>query len=343
MKEFGSDFHFISDLKVRNKSFQLPENARYYANGRQAIQDLILFKNWDRIWMPEYFCYEIIGAIKETGIEVKYYFDNPGVSEDNIISCLDLKEGDVLFRMNYFGLRTKRDNSLITVPVIEDHSHDLIGEWAINSNADWCIASLRKSLPISQGGILWSPKKNKLPERLSSTKENEILSQKRLGAMKLKTSYLENISVNKDDYLKNFNQTETEFNSLNISGISNDSLSIINKMDLEDWFQKKKRNWMILSNLSHTNIKIIYPESIDLCPFSLLLSFNNLTNRDLARNFLLQKNVYPAVLWPIPSTQRSEIVEYSNTSLSVHCDARYNKKDIYILRNILIEAFDKTL
>lgn len=107
MKEFGSDFHYIKDLKLSNTGCQLSDDSRYYANGRQAIQDLIRFKKWKRIWMPEYFCYEIISSIKETGIQVEYYFDNPSINENESISKITFHEGDVLLRMNYFGLMAK--------------------------------------------------------------------------------------------------------------------------------------------------------------------------------------------------------------------------------------------
>lgn len=60
--------------------------------------------------------------------------------------------------MNYFGLRTSRSNQSLPIPVIEDHSHDLLGRWPLYSDADWCIASIRKTLPTIEGGMVWSPK-----------------------------------------------------------------------------------------------------------------------------------------------------------------------------------------
>ena len=104
---------------------------------------------WKRLFVPEYFCYKVIGAIRTTGIELVFYPDYPLADDETIINHRsNFVEGDVILRMNYFGLRSRRDNSNLNVTVIEDHSHDLFSEWALNSNADWCIASLRKSLPI---------------------------------------------------------------------------------------------------------------------------------------------------------------------------------------------------
>src|SRR5659263_87127 len=73
MKEFGSDFHYYAtnDFKVENELSKL--DASFYANGRQAIQDLIENNSWKRIWIPTYYCYDVIDSIKATGITIKLY------------------------------------------------------------------------------------------------------------------------------------------------------------------------------------------------------------------------------------------------------------------------------
>lgn len=339
MNEYGSDYHYIQDLKLRDTDYQLPNDAHYYANGRQSIQDLIRFNKLKRIWIPEYFCYEIIGSIKKTGIEVDFYYDNPSIIENDAISSIPFQDGDVLFRMNYFGLRNKRDNSNIIVPVIEDHSHDLIGEWAESSNADWCIASLRKSLPVADGGILWSPKKHKLPEAVFPTNESNALAALRYSAMRDKTNYLQGFSIPKDRFLNLFNKTEERFETLPLSGISSDSYAIVSKMDIKGWYEKKKNNWLYLSQISHPNVEVLQSEYSDFYPFSFVIKFNNKRNRDLVRTELINKNVYPTILWNIPNTQSSEIVEFGNRCLSIHCDARYNEDDIQILKKLIVESF----
>ena len=146
--KFGSDYPVIDNYKKGNAISSIYPNANYYACGRQAINDLIGKFQWKRIWMPSYFCYDIINYIKTTGIKVVYYVDYPGNDDETSIGKIQFEEGDVLFRMNFFGFRGVRTNKTIPVPVIEDHSHDLVGEWPQNSDADFCIASLRKTLPI---------------------------------------------------------------------------------------------------------------------------------------------------------------------------------------------------
>ena len=162
--EYGSNFCFYKTKNIEN-SVNFHENVIYYGCGRYAISDLIRhYVNlgvWETIFVPEYYCMDVVHTILKTGINVVTYKDNPTIVDDQkLILNKFFKDGDVLLRMNFFGLRSYRSNDRIDIPVIEDHSHGLFSNWALSSNADWCFASIRKSLPVADGGILWSPKNN---------------------------------------------------------------------------------------------------------------------------------------------------------------------------------------
>ena len=162
MEEFGSDFHFIDGYKGLGVFFQQHSDALFYATGRHALEALYKHERWKRIWIPDYFCYEVIAYLLKSGMDVAFYNDNPLVCKSDF-SDLDFRDGDALMRVNYYGFKAKRTNDDIPVPVVEDHTHDLMGQWAINSDADWCFGSLRKTLPVAMGGMLWSPKRLTLP------------------------------------------------------------------------------------------------------------------------------------------------------------------------------------
>ena len=166
MKEFGSNFHYlpVEVNAVRTIGHYHPD-AVYYATGRHALIDLYRQMGWKRLWVPEYFCYEVLGSVLREGVNVAFYTDYPTFDEDEVVRDLPFEEGDALFRVNYFGLRSMRSNRVIKVPVVEDHTHDLIGAWACSSDADWCIASLRKTLPLAEGGMLWSPQGYRLKNK----------------------------------------------------------------------------------------------------------------------------------------------------------------------------------
>lgn len=339
MKEFGSDFHYIESEGGGKTLFDYFPIANLYATGRQTIQALILQEKWKRIWMPEYFCYEIIDSIKNNGIEICFYNDNPLSNDDVEISEIEFEKGDVLFRMNYFGIRKFRDNDILKIPVIEDHSHDLIGDWPLNSNADWCIASLRKTLPISEGGILWSPKNYKLPKLPIQTNGNILLAQTRWRAMQLKKNFLRDEIPDKEEFRKLFLETESEFEELEITPITHECTNFLSNFDMEGWFQQKQINWNLLSGIQSDKINLLKRESENCYNFSFTLLFRTTAMRDKVRHNLIENNIYPAILWDIPK-DKPNAKDISDRMLSIACDGRYTYNDMLVLKSMIFKVLE---
>lgn len=344
MVEFGSDFHLCDETFRGGESFfsNISGNIRYYANGRLAIGELISQEKWKRIWIPAYFCYEVIDYIKTTGIQIKLYNDFPLVNnEDPVLRTLPFEHGDVLLRINYFGLRNFRSNSGISVPVIEDHTHSLISDWALNSDADWCIASIRKTLPIPAGGILWSPKHRKLPEQLAPSVECELMSDIRYSAMALKSRYLE-CGGDKSVFRQKYIYSEQMIDSLVHSGIDTHSFIISSNLDLNKWTECRIRNWKKIVAMLSRRVTILQPTEIqDWHPFSIIIYCSSAQDCSMLRQHLIDNNVYPAVLWHMPDDSEFQSArDFSNRMLSLHCDARYNDNDIVQLCRIINSYYD---
>lgn len=343
MREFGSDYHLLDDYFSNRASLQrIYPNALFYANGRQCIKALIEQNGWQRIWMPQYFCYEVIETIKTIGVEIIYYVDYPTCDDINSISKLKFETGDVLFRVNYFGLRNYRDEKNISIPVIEDHSHDLLGHWALYSNADWCIASLRKSLPIAEGGMLWSPKSKTIEKKPILTSENCSIAKIRWEAMAQKSTYLEGKGTLKNEFRTKFINTEEILSSLPFSLIDSESINYLNHFDINAWYNIKKKNWKYLRDTFLKDINILSPEEEFCNPFSFIIIMDNMKTRELVYKKLIQTAIYPAILWNIPSDTIVEppVNDISGRILSIHCDGRYAEGDVrelsYKLRQVLI-------
>ena len=337
MKEFGSDFHYIESYNSgRAHLTDVFRNAMLLADGRQCIVILIRQYGWRRIWMPDYFCYEVIETIKEqTGVEVMSYADSP--LKEGKVENLPFMEGDVLLRMNFLGLRDIRRNKDIPVPVIEDHSHDPFGHWALYSDADWCISSIRKSLPLPEGGMMWSPKGLELPGVPQSTEENEMIATIRWEAMEMKAEYLAGEDVIKDEFRKKYTDTEEWFDQAEPTQIDERTKEFISKQfDVNLWLGVKRKNWSLLRELvSSEKCKVIGPEHESCTMFSLVLLLDNKAQRDKVRKSLIENCVYPAILWNVPKTVSEESKCFSERMLSIHCDGRYNEEDIKQLAGIL--------
>ena len=338
MKEFGSDFHCLRTLNQEGSSIRdYFSNATFYASGRHPIIDLYRQNAWKCLWVPEYFCYEVLASLEREGVKLRFYPDYPLANDRDILRGIHFEKGDALLRVNYFGLRSWRTNQGVPVPVIEDHTHDLIGEWAANSDADWCIASLRKTIPLAEGGILWSPKGLKLKHEPDLTQENENLASRRWNAMRKKALYLDDKIADKNEFRIDMLSTEEEIEKLRISKIDKESADYLNGFDIDLWYRQKIANREIFKGIVDQigGVKILEPENSGCNPFSLTMLFDTGEERDSYRVRLIERNVYPAVLWNIPENQSQVARNFSGRMLSIHCDARYSIEDMVKLRSII--------
>lgn len=342
MKEFGSDFHHIDTYKGKGNCLQdyFPR-ANYYADGRQALIHLYQTQGWQRLWMPEYFCYDVVESLKQAGLNLVFYQDWPDDKRDGkTLEAIQtngyFKPTDAILRVNYFGSRAYRSPEKLSVAaVVEDHTHDLIGGWALNSHADWCIASLRKTLPIPEGGMLWSPVGLKLPKQPKKSDENERVAVTRWEAMKLKAHYLAGENVEKSSFRAVYVETEPFFDTALVCALDEGSKNYLNSFDIHDWYKRKRDNWEILRGIKKEGVRILDIENFGCYPFSLVLVFDFQADRDRVRKALIEHQIYPAILWNIPNPIDGELFKFSRGMLSIHCDARYTREDIVTMKSII--------
>ena len=342
MKEFGSDFHYIGSYHEAGKRLsELYPSANYYADGRQALIHLYKSQGWKRLWMPEYFCYDVIQSLKDAGLNLVFYIDLPDKRDNNETFNAIQKKGlfrstDAVLTVNYFGLRSYKSSAELSVAaVIEDHTHDLIGDWTQKSTADWCVASLRKTLPLPEGGILWSPKGLSLPETPESFEQNNEIASIRWEAMELKSRYIAGEEVEKCAFRPGYVDTEIFFDTCDVCALDKRSKEYLESFDIESWYQRKKENWILLSEIKHPDIRILKPDNTRCYPFSLVLVFSSRDKRDRVRKALIENSVYPAILWNIPSPADRDVFLMSSNMLSIHCDGRYSEDDIQQLKLII--------
>ena len=338
MKEFGSDFHYVDFYNSgRNFLTEFLGRATFLAAGRQCIVSLIRQYGWQRLWMPDYYCYEVVGTIKEqTGIEVVMYEDSP--LKEGHVETLPFEEGDVLLRINFFGMRYHRSNKSIPVPVIEDHSHDTSGPWALYSDADWCISSIRKTMPLPEGGIMWSPKQLKVESsNFRDSRECKDVAEMRWQAMEMKAAYLRGEDVRKEEFRKRYTETEEWFDHAEPAFIDERSRRTISEsLDINLWVWAKRKNWKLLYSLiNKDHCQVITAEHDSCTMFSMVLLMESKEQRDALRKRLIDVSVYPAILWNVPDGVSPASEDFSERMISIHCDGRYSEVDIRRMAGIL--------
>jgi len=203
-RELGSDLHGMRYNPGPNAPGPWDHaTARFLGSGRDALRFIIANgrarRGWQRLWVPGYYCQDVVRSLASTGIPLAAYGQDPFMMP-RPLEAMDLRPGDAVLKVNYFGTVCCAPEDDATVPgveTIEDHTHDPWSPWARQSAADWCAVSLRKTLPVPDGGIAWSPAGHPLPEGPKVTPEHACAALRGLEAMLLKGLYLDGHEVDK--------------------------------------------------------------------------------------------------------------------------------------------------
>jgi hypothetical protein len=358
--ENGSEFSWLG-LPTAPRTGTAPWDAGLLlSSGRDALR-LVLSRGvaehgWRRLWVPEYFCQHVVAALQRPDLALLPYVDHPLLAEPR---PPEARTGDAVLVMNYFGLRTgfpAPDGP--GVHVIEDHSHDPSSWWARTSRADYCIASLRKTLPVSDGGAVWSPRGHPLPSPPALDPQRRRAAALKLSGMILKAMYLGGMPVDKARYRDLARRGERALAHPAVSDISEVSRALVASFDLIGWREARRRNAVALrAALGDPGwADVLAPadgepcggpgarpgdDTRDAVAFSTVLVVDTPERRQLLLQRLHAASIFPAVLWPLETTVLpvgEEARDVSRRLLSIHCDGRYDSDDMARVAGVAAEA-----
>jgi hypothetical protein len=199
--DVGSEFHWDPAALGGDPPPWLPDRYELFATGCGALSALLRrLVPRGRLHVPSYFCIGVAEALSAEA-SIAWYRHLPDGRGPRWAS-LRTAPGDVVLAQNLFG----RDDgepwaawiaAHPGVTVVEDHSHDPLSTWAKTSTAGYAVASLRKTLPLPDGGLLWSPRGRPLPRPLGPENPGAHL---KLAAMLLKSAWLDGRPVPKDGF-----------------------------------------------------------------------------------------------------------------------------------------------
>ncbi|MEV4348656.1 hypothetical protein AB0J83_29720 [Actinoplanes sp. NPDC049596] len=165
--EIGSEFPWDPRWLSAEHDTWLPDRHQLFATACGALHAVVrLLRPRGRMHFPSYFCTGVAAALIED-IPIAWYRHLPD-DQGPRLDTLQARDGDLVVAQNLFGRETGAPwrpwiEAHPGVIVIEDHSHDPLSEWARHSTAAYAVASLRKTLPLPDGGLLWSPRGRRLP------------------------------------------------------------------------------------------------------------------------------------------------------------------------------------
>jgi hypothetical protein len=349
--EYGSDFHWLTNI-YGDSTNALPSDMRLFSSGRGALKSLLNYGirqcGWNRIIVPTYYCEDVTESIIETGMELSYYHDSPVLHAPDL-SIRDFRKGDVILLVNYFGLREKIDIKYLKevgVAIIEDHSHDPWSAWAKTSEADYCIASLRKTLPIPDGGMLWSPLGHKLPENPKRRSQDSNAAHEKICGMLLKSMYLEGQGIDKKYFFELIKNGESSI-GLGMPAAPSPVLEVfLNTFPISKWDSLRQENYQLfctsIADVEGICFNTLKPANSNQIPFNIALVFSHKKLRDAVRESLIKRRVYSVILWEISKHNWSKGFiqerEFSERILAIPCDGRYKHEDVLRVSDILKSA-----
>lgn len=328
------------------------DEASLFASGSDALVALVRWgarrRGWRRVWLPSYYCPEVpaaLAALAAGEVELLAYPDHT-LTAPPAVEWIPAVPGDVVVVANQLGIRSAPDAARVAASgavVVEDHSHDLGSAWARESHADYAFASLRKTLPIPDGGAVWSPRGLELPPEPTEADDPGGAAVGRLAAALQRRAAQAGPADHRLLFSAFARSAARQVGSMSRPAISPVSRALLAHMPAGAWRERRRLNFEILLREVELppSAHVLLPPAGGVA-FAFTVVFHAEADRERAERALVARAVVPTVLWPLdpsrkPGAGRAD-GDLSRRILSVHCDQRYDEAAMRLLAEILSVA-----
>ncbi len=324
-----------SDILVDAQTTPISTDRELFSSGRDALMRALKIENFSKarkLWIPEYFCPSVKITLQKI-VDLKIYTDIPS-EESPRFQSLQPNEGDAVLVVNFFGLRHPDiwDNWFANkknILRIDDLSHAPFSAWSKSARADYVFASLRKTLPLLDGGYLW--KKNSTPSNMFlCAGECSAFATDMLAAACTQETFGYDERA-ESLYYSGENKLAAK---TSVSRISKYSMEILRKLDVEKIAKKTSENLVAFLSAFDDSDKcfelnrkfdnFIDPSSV-FCP---ILKFCDIRLRDKVHNALFDIGAMPSIYWGGFGQDTSESTRIErDTTLAIPIDFRHSIND----------------
>lgn len=319
-------------------------SAHLFGSGRDALVALVRWgaveHGWRRVWLPSFFCPEVPAALlaaEVPGVALWPYADHD-VAAPPALAGISAGPGDAVVIVNQLGVRSRPAVERLRAAgaaIIEDHSHDLGSAWALESDADYAYASLRKTLPIPDGGAVWSPRAQPLPPEPPTRTVPSRLSVALLSRPQPEDDRLRYLAL-----ARAAAGSEEPVTGAPISPVSR---ALLPQMPVEAWRERRRANLATLAQAVEDAPGVRALEAPEgSVAFALTLIFDDAEAREAVRQRLVARAVVPAILWPLQAGRDwgagPDDERLAQRILSIHGDQRFDAAAMRHLAALLREA-----
>lgn len=345
IREFGSEFDWNANAAFMDSDRpQLNlENAKKFRSGRDAMKAVARSGNgrYRRVLLPALCCESMVSPFTMQGMEPVFYQLHPDYRANALDVQKKMTEDTIFVYGSYFGIDPFDEEYLSFLHrvfphalFLEDRTQDILCPRDNRQfTPDVTIASIRKWIPVPDGGLLWG--------RIDAeTCADDTFATLRKTAMMAKSQYLENGDAALKDSFRHMlgEASECLDQSALPYGITEASVRLLETLDFEKIYARRQANAKALLAALKPDPAVL--RLITHTPQKSTLYFPILVKDQAAvQSKLAKAGIYCPVIWPVPQEALGvcETAEFTaEHMLGVPCDQRYTPEDMaYIGQEIM--------
>jgi len=331
-KEIGSDFEIVErKYLISDKPQKIPwedsSEIIYVESGRQALASVeseLRGRGENNLHVASYLCDSMISPFQNNG----WTLSGLPVDSNLVVNPTDLLslvfEG-VLLHTPYFGrqdspatlesLRTLRRRGVV---VVVDETHRIFS--GPSSVADMRIASLRKLLPLFDGGYATGLSAKPRPRLRTPQSESAVLRRRAMLTKSTALAVGDRDKAHLELFAKAEHATQIRTQPAPMSGMS---VSLLQSLNIESIRATREINSIALTRAlgQSDRFRVINPPAADLLPSHLVLESDDVPG---LQQYLVRHRIYCPVHWPhsklLPPTQA-----WPDHYISLPIDHRYDE------------------
>lgn len=347
VKEYGYEYEAALDEELWSMTQGLSaEDEQLFGalclrSGRDALMAVAAEYEPRTVLLPALACDSMVLPFEKVGHSVRFYRlyrDYSAVTED----IAAVTEPALLLYMNYFGLPAIADETLETLRsrgnfvFIEDRTHDLFCEKSSSFRPDYTIASLRKWLPVPDGGLLWGNVSVRI-------KSDTAFSARRLRAQNMRYEFLHGGEASlKPEYRQIFSTVSDIIDGEKQPAyMSAYSFALAQRTDWAALRETRRENAealiSVLSASPHVTFIQGRPGMSDLyVPFTV-------PHRDKIQTILSAEGIFNTIIWPLTPEQKRicPVAKFTEENmLAAPCDQRYTPADMLTIGKEIVRVIE---
>ena len=347
--EYGSEFDWQA-----NEAFLTRDgknrfvSAQKFRSGRDAMKAVAsaVKDRYTRVLLPALCCESMVSPFTMHGFIPVFYKLQSDYKADVSDVKQKLNESTILVYGSYFGIDPFDEESLGRLHrlypqslFMEDRTQDiLVPRENRKFVPDVTVASIRKWIPLPDGGLLWGDIK-------AETWENSTFASLRKDAMVKKSEYLKTGDTTLKDVFRHMlgEAAECLDKSANPYGMTAESEQLLRNLDFEKIYACRQENARALHEAvtQQKNRLRLITET----PEKSTLYFPILVNDQIkVQSELAKLGIYCPVIWPVPKEAEGvcPVAEYTaKHMLGVPCDQRYTPEDMKIIGQTIVRILNE--